>query len=66
MGGLALLGIPSGSALAYAVILHLVQILVTAVFGLWGLIREGQNLSTLFSSLTEKKQVDELVTQEES
>lgn len=66
VGGLALLGIPSGSALAYAVILHLVQILVTAVFGLWGLIREGQNLSTLFSSLTEKKQVDELVTQEES
>lgn len=65
VGGLALLGIPSGSALAYAVILHLVQIVVTAIFGLWGLIREGQNLSSLFSSLSGQKKVEDLQTQEE-
>jgi uncharacterized membrane protein YbhN (UPF0104 family) len=55
VGSLALLGISSGSALAYAIVMHLDQIVLTAVFGLWGLIRDGQSLSSLLSSLTEKK-----------
>ena len=54
VGAFAVLGIPSGSALAYAIMLHLTQIAITAIFGLWGLIREGQNLSTLFSSLLKR------------
>jgi len=55
VGSLALLGISSGSALAYAIVMHVDQIIITAVFGLWGLIRDGQSLSSLLSSLTEKK-----------
>lgn len=55
MGAFALLGITSASALAYAIILHLVQILVTTVFGLWGMIRDGQSFATLLDSVTNKK-----------
>lgn len=65
VGALAILGVSTGRALAYAVILHVIQITVTAVFGLWGLIRDGQNLSTLFSTLSNQKKVAELETGEE-
>ena len=58
VGAFALLGISSSAALAYAIVLHIDQIIVSAVFGLWGLIRDGQNLSTIMSSLTAKKQVE--------
>ena len=58
LGAFALLGISSGSAVAYAIVLHLVQIFVTAVFGLWGMARDGQKLSTLLDSLVNKKNVE--------
>lgn len=64
VGALAILGVSTGSALAYAVILHLIQIVVTAIFGLWGLIRDGQNLTTLFSTLSNQKKVEELESNE--
>jgi uncharacterized protein (TIRG00374 family) len=61
VGSLTILGISSSSALAYAIVLHLDQIVITAVFGLWGLIRDGQNLSSLLASLSKKKEQEEAV-----
>lgn len=61
MGAFALLGISSGSALAYAIVLHLVQIFITTLFGLWGMIRDGQKLSTLLDSISQKKNVEKTV-----
>lgn len=55
VGSLALLGISSSSALAFAIVMHLNQIIITAIFGLWGLIRDGQSLSGLLASLSDKK-----------
>ncbi len=55
VGSLALLGISSSSALAFAIVMHLDQMVITAIFGLWGLIRDGQSLSGLLASLSDKK-----------
>jgi hypothetical protein len=65
VGSLALLGISSSSALAYAIVMHLDQIVVTAVFGLWGLIRDGQSISSLLASLSQKKPADEALINKE-
>ncbi len=65
VGSLALLGISSSSALAYAIVMHLDQIVVTAIFGLWGLIRDGQSISSLLASLSEKKPADEALINKE-
>ena len=65
VGAFAVLGVSSSSGLAYAIVLHLVQVIVTTVFGLWGMIRDGQNLSTLLSSVTDQKQVQEPAAIEE-
>ncbi len=53
VGSVAVLGISSSSALAYAFILHLNQIVISTVFGLWGLVRDGQRFSQLMTTLAE-------------
>ena len=58
LGAFALLGISSGSALAYAIVLHLAQIFVTTLFGLWGMVRDGQKLSTLQDSLVNRRNAE--------
>lgn len=55
IGAFALLGVSTDLGLAYAIVLHLAQILVTTFFGLWGLIRDGQNLSSLVDSVFKNK-----------
>lgn len=55
MGAFAILGASGSSGLAYAIVLHLVQIVVTTTFGLWGMIRDGRSLSSLLASVTEKR-----------
>jgi glycosyltransferase 2 family protein len=55
VGALAILGGASGTALAYAIILHLIQFVVSAAFGIWGLIREGLSFSQMFSSFDTQK-----------
>lgn len=61
LGAFALLGISSGSTLAYAIVLHLAQIFVTTLFGLWGMFRDGQKLSTLLDSIVNRKNVKNTV-----
>jgi len=48
---LSILGIAKPVALAYAIILHFTSFVLTAIFGLWGLLRERRSLSTLFSDI---------------
>jgi hypothetical protein len=54
VGALAVLGISSSAALAYAITLHVNQIIISAIFGIWGLGREGQNLSSLLSAIMDR------------
>jgi len=58
LGAFALLGVSSSAGLAYAIVLHLMQITVTGIFGLWGMLREGQKLSTILDSILNKRQVE--------
>ena len=48
---LTILGIAQPTALAVAIILHFMQFGITSIFGFWGILRERQSLSTLFSDI---------------
>lgn len=52
VGALSILGVETATALAYALLMHLIQYVATGVLGLIGLIREGQSLSSIFSTVT--------------
>ncbi|KAF0111534.1 MAG: Uncharacterized protein FD147_885 [Chloroflexi bacterium] len=52
VGAVAILGGSSASALAYAIILHFLHFVVSAIFGVWGLLREGLSFTQLFTSFT--------------
>lgn len=56
VAALTLLGIDSSAALAYAIILHVIQFVFTAFFGVWGLVRDGQSISSIFSNLNLRKE----------
>ena len=63
VAAMAILGAPSGTSLAYALILHLVQFFVIAIFGGWGLIREGVGFSKILSTIgSNKLETEELTT----
>ena len=51
VAALSILGIDNSPALAFAIFLHFTQFIVTGIFGLWGLIREGRSFSTLLADL---------------
>jgi len=53
---LAVLGIERASALAYALILRLVNIMVTTTFGAFGLSRDGQSLMGIYQELRQRKE----------
>lgn len=65
-GALSILGVSSSAALAYAIVMHIDQIVITAIFGLWGLIRDGQSISSLLASVSEKNTIDLKQNYEES
>ncbi len=48
---LSILGFTQSVALAYAIVVHFITFAVSGVFGFWGLMRERQSLSTLFSDI---------------
>jgi hypothetical protein len=56
VGALSLLGVDSSISLAYAILMHLIQYVVTGIFGVIGLIKEGQSFSSLLSSVTRQPQ----------
>ncbi|MHB0987319.1 MAG: lysylphosphatidylglycerol synthase transmembrane domain-containing protein [Bellilinea sp.] len=55
VGALTILGIDQTTGLAYAITLHFMQILVTGVLGLVGLMRQGRSISSLFFDLQNRK-----------
>lgn len=55
VGSLSILGVSTSSALAYALLMHLLNFLVVGVFGFYGLSREGQSLTALFSKIKREK-----------
>jgi uncharacterized protein (TIRG00374 family) len=46
---LTTLGVVTEKALAYALLMHSIQFALTAVFGFWGLAREGKSLGNLWA-----------------
>lgn len=50
VASVVILGGDESSALAYAIIMHFMQFISVGIFGIWGLIREGQSLKSLFSA----------------
>lgn len=65
VGAFAILGVSNSAGLAYAIVMHLVQILVTTTFGLWGMIRDGRSFSSLLATIKEKQQNDQFEKSEE-
>jgi uncharacterized protein (TIRG00374 family) len=63
VAALVIIGGSESVALAYAVLQHGIQFIISAIFGIWGLIREGQSLSTLMQNIhrgeAEKESVEE-------
>lgn len=55
VGALALLGMSTGPALAYAVVLHLYHVIVSGIIGLYGLSREGETLAGIYEKLLPTK-----------
>jgi uncharacterized protein (TIRG00374 family) len=53
VGALAIFGISPSVSLAYALMMHLMQFIVTGIFGFWGLLRDRRSLSSLFTQLPE-------------
>jgi uncharacterized protein (TIRG00374 family) len=63
VAALVILGGTESVALAYAVLQHGIQFIISAIFGLWGLVREGQSLSSLMQNIqqgeADKESVEE-------
>lgn len=50
VAAIAILGGQTGTAFAYAIILHLISFSFSVIFGVWGLIREGMGFSKIIST----------------
>ncbi len=48
VGALAIFGIPASTALAFALVAHALYYLMTILFGIFGLVREGESLGHLY------------------
>jgi uncharacterized protein (TIRG00374 family) len=55
VGSLSIFGVSTSSALAYALLVHFLNFAVIGVFGFYGLAREGQSLTSLFSKIQREK-----------
>ncbi len=55
VAALNLFGINEALALAYAIILHVTQFVITAFIGLYALLRDGHSIRGLFSNLLKQQ-----------
>lgn len=58
VAAVVVLGGDESAALAVALIMHVLQFLSCGIFGLWGLARDGQSLSTVYSHLQKQNSVE--------
>jgi uncharacterized protein (TIRG00374 family) len=63
VAGLKVLGIGYSQALAYAVVMHFLQILITGIAGVYGLVKERQSLQGLFSLSAKSSPQQEAIDQ---
>jgi glycosyltransferase 2 family protein len=57
VGALALVGIDASTGLAYAVVMHFMQFVVTGILGMIGLMKEGRSLSSVFMAAKSQKEM---------
>ena len=60
VAAVVILGGKESQALAYAILFHVLQFIVSGVFGFWGLIRDGQSFSSLRANLHLGQNVEKL------
>jgi uncharacterized membrane protein YbhN (UPF0104 family) len=58
VGALSLLGVAIEQALAYAIVIHLIHIVVTGVIGSYGLIRDGETLTGIYKKVRTWRKVE--------
>jgi uncharacterized protein (TIRG00374 family) len=51
VAALTILGVAYSPALAFAFLMHFIQVAITALLGFWGLAREGKSLGNLWSEI---------------
>jgi hypothetical protein len=56
VGGLTILGVDYSKALAYAILMHFMQFLVTGIFGFISLAKERHSIGSLFSETRRKNE----------
>jgi len=64
VGALSFFGIEMSTGLSYALAMHLLQFVVTGIFGLIGLIKEGQSFSELLDELQRRDEGEEEIPNE--
>jgi uncharacterized protein (TIRG00374 family) len=57
VGALALVGIDASTGLAYAVVMHFMQFVVTGILGMIGLMKEGRSLGSVFMAAKSQKEM---------
>jgi glycosyltransferase 2 family protein len=60
VAAVVIIGGAESIALVYAILLHVLQFSTSMIFGLWGLIRDGQKLSTLMTDLSINQNSDQV------
>lgn len=57
VGALSILGINSSIGIAFAVVMHFLQFVITGLLGLFGLAKEGKSLSSFFADIKQKPSI---------
>jgi uncharacterized protein (TIRG00374 family) len=55
VGALSLVGVEPATGLAFAIVIHVIQFGCSSLFGIIGLVQEGESLSSLYQGLAAKK-----------
>ena len=55
IGALALFGVPFSTALGFAIVAHMLHILISCVFGGYALAKEGQTIGQLYAQIRKKR-----------
>jgi uncharacterized protein (TIRG00374 family) len=55
IGSLSLFDVPFSTALAYALTVHLLHIIVSCVFGIYALVREGESLREIYAEIRARR-----------
>jgi len=55
IGALSIFNVGVSTALAYAITIHILHIIISLIFGIYGLIKEGETLNKLYSDLRNRR-----------